>query len=71
MQRWAEVLIVEENQQGFTGWLSAVGCSKNEWGRVVIDTINAILLEQRSSNGCRGADERWPDANSLARYRAV
>jgi len=64
-------LIIEENQQGFTGWLCAVGCSKNEWGRAVIDKINAILLEQRPTSRYRGAYERWLDANSLARYRAV
>ncbi|WP_319585948.1 TIGR02285 family protein [uncultured Desulfobulbus sp.] len=64
-------LIIEENQQGYEGWLCAVGCSKNEWGRAVIDKINKILLEQRPTDRYRGAYERWLDANSLQRYRTI
>jgi hypothetical protein len=48
-----------------------VGCSKNAWGRAVIDKINTILLEQRPTMHYRAAYERWLDANSLERYRAV
>jgi len=64
-------LIIEENQQGYEGWLCAVGCPKNEWGRTVIDKIDKVLLEQRPTDRYRAAYERWLDANSLERYRAV
>ncbi len=64
-------LTIEENQQGYEGWLCAVGCSKNEWGRAVIDKINRILLEQRPTDRYRDAYERWLDANSLERYRTI
>lgn len=64
-------LIIEENQEGYEGWLCSVGCPKNEWGRTVIDKINTILREQRPTERYRGAYERWLDANSLERYRAV
>lgn len=64
-------LIIEENQEGFEGWLCSVGCSKNEWGRTVIDKIDTILREQRPTERYRGAYERWLDANSLERYRVV
>lgn len=62
-------LAIEENQQGYAGWLCAVGCSKNEWGRAVIDAIDKVLLEQRPTDRYRAAYERWLDVNSLARYR--
>ena len=62
-------LIIEENQQSYAGWLCAVGCSKNAWGRAVIDKVNRTLLQQRPRERDRGAYERWLDANSLVRYR--
>jgi len=64
-------LIIEENQEGYEGWLCSVGCSKNEWGRTVIDKIDTILREQRPIERYRSAYERWLDANSLERYRTV
>lgn len=64
-------LIIEENQQDFAGWLCAVGCSKNAWGKAVIERINAVLLDQRSSARYRAAYERWLDPAHLARYRSV
>jgi hypothetical protein len=45
------MLIIEENQQGYSGWLCAAGCPKNEWERAMIGTINRILPEQRPSAG--------------------
>ena len=64
-------LIIEENQQGYAGWLSSVGCSKNEWGRRIIEKINAILRTERASERYRAAYERWLDPNSIRVYRRV
>jgi len=62
-------LLIEENQQGYEGWMCAVGCAKTEWGKAVIDKINAILIQERPSERYRQAYERWLDANSKQRYR--
>lgn len=64
-------LSIEENMHGYDGWLSAVGCSKNEWGREVIGKINAILLAARPASAYREAYERWLDDNSKGHYRKV
>lgn len=64
-------LLIEENQQGYEGWLCAVGCSKTEWGRTVIEKINRILIEQRPTERYRKAYERWLDDNSRERYRTI
>jgi uncharacterized protein (TIGR02285 family) len=64
-------LTIEENQNGYEGWLSSVGCSKNAWGRAIIDKINEILLKQRLTERYRMAYERWLDPNSIENYRRV
>ncbi|MBM9537295.1 TIGR02285 family protein [Desulfobulbus alkaliphilus] len=64
-------LTIEENSQDYDNWLSAVGCSKNEWGARIIAEINKILLSQRPSQLYRGAYERWLDSHSIATYREV
>lgn len=64
-------VLLEENQHGYDGWLCAVGCSKNAWGKTVIEKINRILLQERPTDRYRMAYERWLDANSLERYRRV
>jgi hypothetical protein len=64
-------LTIEENGHGYDAWLSSVGCSKNAWGRTVIDRINAILLEQRPTERYRAAYERWLDPNAIEKYRLV
>ena len=64
-------LIIEENRQDYAGWLCAVGCTKDEWGRAVIDRINAVLLEQRPTASYRAAYERWLDPAHLEQYRSV
>lgn len=64
-------LLIEENQQGYESWLCAVGCSKTEWGRIVIEKINRILLEQRPTERYRKTYERWLDDNSRERYRTI
>lgn len=64
-------LTLVENQQNYNGWMSSVGCSKNAWGKQVIDRVNAILLEQRPTERYRAAYERWLDPNSIEQYRKV
>jgi len=64
-------ITIEENQQGYEGWLSAVGCTKNEWGRKLIEDINKVLLAQRPTERYRAAYERWLDPNSIDNYRKV
>lgn len=64
-------LIIEENQNNYNGWMSAVGCSKNEWGRTIIARINQVLLKQRPTEQYRAAYERWLDPNSIENYRKV
>ena len=64
-------LTIEENQNGYEGWLSSVGCSKNAWGKAIIDKINEILRNQRPTERYRTAYERWLDTNSIEHYRRV
>lgn len=64
-------LTIEENLNGYEGWLSSVGCSKNAWGEAVIDKINAVLREQRLTEGYRAAYERWLDPNAIEKYCRV
>ncbi len=62
---------IEENQQGYEGWLSSVGCTKNEWGKKLIEDINKVLLTQRPTERYRAAYERWLDPSSIENYRKV
>lgn len=62
-------LTLSENLHNYDGWMSNVACSKTDWGRAVIDSINKVLLEQRPSEQYRVAYERWLDPNSIAEYR--
>lgn len=62
-------LTLAENLQNYDGWMSSVGCSKNAWGKEMIEKINAILLEQRPTERYRAAYERWLDAGSIEQYR--
>lgn len=64
-------ITIEENQQGFASWLSAVGCTKNEWGKKVIADINSTLRELRADKQYRAAYERWLDQSSLENYRLL
>lgn len=64
-------LTIEENQKGYEGWFSYVACTKNDWGKKVIDQVNQVLREQRPSNRYRGAYERWLDESSLEGYRKL
>lgn len=64
-------LNIEENQVGYTSWLSSVGCSKTEWGKKIIGRINQVLLTQRPTKRYRQAYERWLDESSLKNYREL
>ncbi len=64
-------LTIEENQNNYNGWMSAVGCTKNEWGKKIVTNINKVLLEQRPTEQYRAAYERWLDPNSIQNYRKV
>jgi len=64
-------LTIEENLYGYESWLSSVGCSKNAWGKAIIDKIDAILIKQRPTERYRAAYERWLDPNAIEKYRRV
>jgi uncharacterized protein (TIGR02285 family) len=64
-------LTIEENLNGYESWLSSVGCSKNAWGKAIIDRINTVLLAQRPTERYRAAYERWLDPNAIEQYRKV
>ena len=64
-------LTIEENLNGYEAWQSSVGCSKNAWGKAIIDRINAVLLAQRPTERYRAAYERWLDPNAIEQYRKV
>lgn len=64
-------ITIEENQQGFASWLSAVGCTKNEWGKKVIGDINRALEKLRGEKQYRATYERWLDESSLHNYRLL
>jgi uncharacterized protein (TIGR02285 family) len=64
-------LSVEENQINPESSLSYVACSKNEWGKTAIETINQVLLAQRPTENYRAAYERWLDSSSIDGYRKL
>lgn len=64
-------LTIAENQENYDGWLSYVVCSKNEWGKQVIEEINQILIKQRPTEKYRQAYERWLDDSTLEGYRKL
>ena len=64
-------LTIEENQVGYESWFSYVGCSKTEWGKIIIEKINQVLLVQRPTKRYREAYERWLDESSLESYRKL
>lgn len=64
-------LNISENQNNHDASLTYVACSKTEWGKKTIDTINLVLLEQRPTEQYRAAYERWLDPSSLENYRQL
>lgn len=64
-------LNIAENQNNHEASLTYVACSKTEWGKKTIETINAVLLEQRPTERYRAAYERWLDPSSIDNYRQL
>lgn len=64
-------LNISENQNDHDASLTYVACSKTEWGKKTIDTINSVLLEQRPTERYRAAYERWLDPSSIEDYRKL
>jgi len=64
-------LTIAENHKGYDGWFSYVACSRNDWGKKVIEEINYILLKERPTDRYRGTYERWLDETSLEEYRKL
>ncbi len=49
--------------------LSHVACTKNEWGKKVIDQIDQVLLVERPTALYRSYMEKWRDPNSVRLIR--
>ena len=64
-------LNISENQNDHDASLTYVACSKTEWGKKTIDTINSVLIEQRPTERYRAAYERWLDPSSIEDYRKL
>lgn len=62
---------IDENQNNYDASLTYVACSKTDWGKKTIDTINSVLLEQRPTERYRAAYERWLDPSSIENYRQL
>jgi uncharacterized protein (TIGR02285 family) len=48
-----------------------VMCPKNEWGRKVIEQVNAVLIANRDTPYYRSIVERWHDAASVTEIRKL
>lgn len=44
-------------------------CLKTDWGKKMIQEINAVFRKQRSTKEYRECHERWLDVNSLPGFR--
>lgn len=64
-------LNISENRNDHDASLTYVACSKTEWGKKTIDTIDSVLLEQRPTERYRAAYERWLDPSSIENYRQL
>lgn len=62
---------IAENQNDHGAFLTYVACSKTDWGKKTIETINSVLLEQRPTERYRAAYERWLDPSSIENYRQL
>lgn len=52
-------------------WMGYVGCSRTDWGRAVIDSVNRALRDARPTAEYRRAYERWLDAEGKGIYRRL
>jgi len=64
-------LAVEENPKNFNASLSAVACSKTEWGKKTIEDINRVLLMERPTERYRMTYEKWLDKSSIEGFRML
>ncbi|MFL9880678.1 TIGR02285 family protein [Herbaspirillum rhizosphaerae] len=48
-----------------------VMCSKNEWGRKVVEQVNKVLIANRGQAYYRRIVERWHDPESVAEIRKI
>lgn len=62
---------IAENQNDHGAFLTYVACSKTDWGKKTIETINSVLLKQRPTERYRAAYERWLDPSSIENYRQL
>jgi len=62
---------VSENLEDHESMLTYVACSKTDWGKNTIETINSILTEERPTEKYRAAYERWLDPSSIDDYRKM
>lgn len=62
---------VSENLEDHESMITYVACSKTDWGKKTIETINTILTKERPTERYRAAYERWLDPSSVADYRKM
>jgi len=62
---------VSENLEDHESMLTYVACSKTDWGKKTIETINTILTQERPTDQYRAAYERWLDPSSVDDYRKM
>jgi len=62
---------VNENLEDHESMITYVACSKTDWGKKTIETINTILTKERPTERYRAAYERWLDPSSVADYRKM
>lgn len=62
---------VSENLQDHESMITYVACSKTDWGKATINTINTILSQVRPTDRYRAAYERWLDPSSINGYRKM
>jgi len=48
-----------------------VMCSKNEWGRQVVEQVNKVLIANRAKPYYRAIVEKWHDPESVAEIRKI
>ena len=51
--------------------LTYVACSKTDWGKKTIETINHVLKQERPTKQYRAAYERWLAPSTIDQYRQM
>jgi uncharacterized protein (TIGR02285 family) len=62
---------VSENLQDYQGMITYMACSKTDWGKKTIETINTLLVQERPTERYQAAYERWLDPSSIDDYRRM